>query len=1033
MIVFEFKLVNSKDLEILNLVFFIHRDLKSENIFINGNHGQAKIGDLGLAAVKRREHLSSVLGTPEFMAPELYDEKYNEKVDIYAFGMVLLEIVTKEYPYSECTNQAQIYKKVSSGIKPLALSKVTDEETRKFIELCIEFNPDRRPSAAELLQHQFIISTAALPGTGVPELTIDSLVPTQYSSGPPSAIASTGTSTTASHQIPFSSATRTSIVPQSALTTDPQISAVDSRSVRPAETLTLTPLAEAVSGASVPQQEGSIESLPVVSVGGNVNSTTQPQLIPTTVDAENHTFYIMQRNSVPSSTSMQPGAVCLIEALGILMSTTNPSQIETVNLKMTYRSGKTTQEIKFPFLLAEDTATDVVSEMVREGLLNAADEQVARRRIEEVVRFVLMRRRSSDMSNQGANNNDPRASKGANVSQNGFDVEVASNDSSQSSTTASDNTTGSTVQSAIHGNSHSKQPQVPYQHQQVRKISSSENRLKQEVHQQHHQQASSSLHHQRQQGVSITSSTSHTSNESASSVPIQSDARRNPEKAPYSAESSPQHTHTETDHPPHMSLYHQYPTNTSGQRERRTSTHSVFSQMSTLSSGTQFTTSPDFHPQQVHGIPDAFPMNLLSNASQSASVQIQSNQSASHELLMVDRAIVTSPSMVNAEHQQHQPRNNLHVESNKQHVGSFPPSSTIAQNSAANPNNNSGLKKQSQSIESLTSIPPFQQPSSGNNKQQVMMKPPAGIANSVSPRLGPTNQFPVNGNNGLPPKVPFGAGVLTSIGPPSLPTCASLSTGSQAQAQRSLVDDRLRQLQESNLLNFGSAIAAANGSGVNIGFNGASANAFSPLASSLPSYTPLSNSTGIAPYGNAVTTSSNQQQQAGQSHPGSPSFTMKPLLSSRSSVPASNNSQTSVSSTASSNTQQAWNTVSATQITQAPQQQPIPPAMHTSFQQTQQPISVLSNRANNNIGLDGLQLPLVPQVPVQQQQGTLNNPQYQHIQRERHSSHNTNSSESSLSTGGASNAGGGANGSGNFYERPSSSNSTASSFNNELI
>lgn len=51
-------------------------------------------------------------GTPEFMAPELYEEEYNELVDIYSFGMCLLEMVTFEYPYSECINAAQIYKKV---------------------------------------------------------------------------------------------------------------------------------------------------------------------------------------------------------------------------------------------------------------------------------------------------------------------------------------------------------------------------------------------------------------------------------------------------------------------------------------------------------------------------------------------------------------------------------------------------------------------------------------------------------------------------------------------------------------------------------------------------------------------------------------------------------------------------------------------------------------------------------------------------------------------------------------------------------
>ena len=48
------------------------------------------------------------------MAPELYEEEYNELVDIYSFGMCMLEMVTFEYPYNECKNPAQIYKKVTS-------------------------------------------------------------------------------------------------------------------------------------------------------------------------------------------------------------------------------------------------------------------------------------------------------------------------------------------------------------------------------------------------------------------------------------------------------------------------------------------------------------------------------------------------------------------------------------------------------------------------------------------------------------------------------------------------------------------------------------------------------------------------------------------------------------------------------------------------------------------------------------------------------------------------------------------------------
>lgn len=43
----------------------------------------------------------------------MYEEHYDESVDIWAFGMALLEMATGEYPYSECTNPAQIYRKVT--------------------------------------------------------------------------------------------------------------------------------------------------------------------------------------------------------------------------------------------------------------------------------------------------------------------------------------------------------------------------------------------------------------------------------------------------------------------------------------------------------------------------------------------------------------------------------------------------------------------------------------------------------------------------------------------------------------------------------------------------------------------------------------------------------------------------------------------------------------------------------------------------------------------------------------------------------
>ncbi|CAI0451582.1 unnamed protein product [Linum tenue] len=136
----------------------IHRDLKCDNIFVNGNQGEVKIGDLGLAAILQQARAAhSVIGTPEFMAPELYEEEYNELVDIYAFGMCLLELVTFEYPYVECSNAAQIYKKVTSGIKPASLAKVQDQSVKAFIQKCIASVADRL-SARELLIDPFLRS-----------------------------------------------------------------------------------------------------------------------------------------------------------------------------------------------------------------------------------------------------------------------------------------------------------------------------------------------------------------------------------------------------------------------------------------------------------------------------------------------------------------------------------------------------------------------------------------------------------------------------------------------------------------------------------------------------------------------------------------------------------------------------------------------------------------------------------------------------------------------------------------------------------
>ncbi|KAJ8762972.1 hypothetical protein K2173_023101 [Erythroxylum novogranatense] len=133
----------------------IHRDLKCDNVFVNGNHGEFKIGDLGLATVMQQPTAKNVIGTPEFMAPEPYEEEYNELVDIYSFGTCKLEMFTFEYPYYEFNNPAQIFKKVTSGMKPVSLNKVSDLQIKDFIEKCLAPASKRLP-ANELLKDSFL-------------------------------------------------------------------------------------------------------------------------------------------------------------------------------------------------------------------------------------------------------------------------------------------------------------------------------------------------------------------------------------------------------------------------------------------------------------------------------------------------------------------------------------------------------------------------------------------------------------------------------------------------------------------------------------------------------------------------------------------------------------------------------------------------------------------------------------------------------------------------------------------------------------